>query len=165
MNYTRDVKRIEKIMGDARLAAWGPKLIPVEGKRKVKVNLGGGKRLDDNGNVVDGKLIDMVVEGGNVYILDPTTGQLESLDASAATPPNIKNTWFISTITSLLTDAIFRRSKPSEDEPTEQVESIDTDSEDTSAISGTSTPVERVEGRNATVKVGGKRRKAVKKAR
>jgi DnaJ homolog subfamily C member 1 len=37
MNYTRDVKRIEKIMGDARLAAWGPKLIPVEGKRKVCV--------------------------------------------------------------------------------------------------------------------------------
>jgi DnaJ homolog subfamily C member 1 len=35
MNYTRDLQRIEKIRGEARSAAWGPKLVPSEGQRKV----------------------------------------------------------------------------------------------------------------------------------
>lgn len=155
---------------------------------KVKVNLGGGRRLDDNGNIVDGRLIDIVVDGGNVYIvsitysflvitdrrvtffsqLDPTTGHLESLDTSAATAPAIKNTWFISTITSLL-QGVFRRSIPSEDHRPVEADSIDTDSDEISAVSGASTPVEReeegVKGKSATVKAGGKRRKGVRKGR
>jgi len=164
MNYKRDVKRIEHIMSEARLAAWGPKLTQIEGKRKVKVNLGGGRRRDDNGTLVDGKLIDMVVEGGNVYILDPT-GDLEPLDASAAIPPTIKNTWFISTITSLMRGA-FRRSSPSD--PPVKAESTDSDSDEASAVSGTSTPAERddgvLKGRPGVAKSGGRRR-TVKRAR
>ena len=35
MNYNRDLKRIEEIVGQARAAAWGSKLNPVEGQRKV----------------------------------------------------------------------------------------------------------------------------------
>lgn len=35
MNYTSDVARIERITSEAKLAAWGPKMIPVEGPRKV----------------------------------------------------------------------------------------------------------------------------------
>ena len=35
MNYNRDLKRIEWIVEQARTAAWGSKLNPVEGQRKV----------------------------------------------------------------------------------------------------------------------------------
>lgn len=35
MNYKRDLQRIEKFRGEARSAAWGPKLVPLGGKRKV----------------------------------------------------------------------------------------------------------------------------------
>ena len=35
MNYNRDLKRIEWIVGQARQAAWGAKLNPIEGQRKV----------------------------------------------------------------------------------------------------------------------------------
>ena len=36
VNYKRDIKRVETIMNEARLAAWGPKMIPLEGQRKVR---------------------------------------------------------------------------------------------------------------------------------
>lgn len=35
INYKRDLERIEKVRGEARSAAWGPKLVPNVGKRKV----------------------------------------------------------------------------------------------------------------------------------
>jgi hypothetical protein len=35
MTYQNDLRRIETIIGNAKLAAWGPKMIPVDGKRKV----------------------------------------------------------------------------------------------------------------------------------
>jgi hypothetical protein len=35
MNYKRDLVRIEHITGKAKAAAWGPKLVPIAGKRKV----------------------------------------------------------------------------------------------------------------------------------
>lgn len=33
------------------------------------MNLGGGIRFDEEGNAIPGKMIDMVVEGENVYIV------------------------------------------------------------------------------------------------
>lgn len=33
------------------------------------MNLGGGNRFDEDGNVIPGKMIDLVVEGENVYIV------------------------------------------------------------------------------------------------
>ena len=33
------------------------------------MNLGGGIRYDEDGNAIPGKMIDMVVEGENVYIV------------------------------------------------------------------------------------------------
>ena len=35
MTYKNDLRRIETIIKDAKLAAWGPKMIPIDGKRKV----------------------------------------------------------------------------------------------------------------------------------
>ena len=36
---------------------------------QVKVNLGGPPRFDEDGNVVGGKMVDMVVEGNDVYFV------------------------------------------------------------------------------------------------
>lgn len=35
LTYKTDIKRIEQVISNAKLAAWGPKRIPVEGKRKA----------------------------------------------------------------------------------------------------------------------------------
>jgi hypothetical protein len=35
INYKRDLERIELIVNKAKSAAWGPKLVPVSGRRKV----------------------------------------------------------------------------------------------------------------------------------
>ena len=70
LNYQKDLARVERFVRDARSAAWGPKMIPVEGRRKVEVSLGGQARYDEDGNPVNGRSIDMVVEGsGDVYIV------------------------------------------------------------------------------------------------
>ncbi|KAI0036774.1 DnaJ domain-containing protein, partial [Vararia minispora EC-137] len=94
-NYNRDVARIEHICREARSTAWGPKLIPTDTRRKVKVPLG-PPRLDDEGNAILGRTLDMVVEGnGDVYMMEPD-GELTRLDTSHATPPAISRTWLLS---------------------------------------------------------------------
>ena len=35
MNFKRDLNRIERILEQAKLAAWGPKMIPSSSRRKV----------------------------------------------------------------------------------------------------------------------------------
>jgi hypothetical protein len=37
LNYKRDLARVEHILGQARVAAWGPKMIPASGRRKVRL--------------------------------------------------------------------------------------------------------------------------------
>ncbi|KAF5344069.1 hypothetical protein D9758_008865 [Tetrapyrgos nigripes] len=95
MNYKNDLERVERVVREARLAAWGAKMVPIEGQRKVKVNLGGQRRLDDDGNIVGAKVIDMVVSGDAVYILDPS-GDMHPIDSSTAIPPSVSRTWFVS---------------------------------------------------------------------
>ncbi len=36
LNFKRDKKKVEEIVGQARAAAWGNKLTPGEGQRKVR---------------------------------------------------------------------------------------------------------------------------------
>jgi DnaJ family protein C protein 1 len=70
LNYARDVRRVAQLVDAARLAAWGPKLVPVDGRRKVKVPLSGAARADENGNVFSGRTIDVVVESsGDVFLV------------------------------------------------------------------------------------------------
>jgi DnaJ family protein C protein 1 len=35
VNYRRDLEKIRQTMRDARMAAWGPKMVPLEERRKV----------------------------------------------------------------------------------------------------------------------------------
>ncbi|KAI0661004.1 DnaJ-domain-containing protein [Cubamyces menziesii] len=176
MNYNRDLKRVHEIRDQARAAAWGQKMAPLEGQRKVKVNLGGGPRLDEDGNIIAGKMVDMVVEGDEVYILE-ADGSLFPVNSDTAVPPSIKRTWFLSLVTRLVGKAVRRDGTKIEGasaEPEGEGEDSDGGSGTGSDVpsSGAVTPKEgstsgggSVKGgqRAATTMAGGKRRKAVRR--
>jgi len=126
LNYTKDLERIEKIRRDARTTAWGNRLIPPEGQKKVRVNLGGPIRFDEDGNAIPGKMIDMVVEGENVYIAED--GELILLDASTATRPSFRNTWSIGLIL-WLGGKFLKRDKAGESETTDDTSPDESGSE------------------------------------
>jgi DnaJ family protein C protein 1 len=69
INYKKDLTRIELITKRARRAAWGNKMIPLTGQRKVRVGL--GEEYDESGFVDASRSIEMVVEGEDVYIVSP----------------------------------------------------------------------------------------------
>jgi curved DNA-binding protein CbpA len=98
INYKRDLARIELIVSKAKSAAWGPKLVPVSGKRKVRISLGDSH--DEDGGVIGAKYVDMIVEDSHVYLLEPK-GEMHLIDASTAKRPTIGNTWFFALIQSL----------------------------------------------------------------
>lgn len=43
---------------------------------QVKVNLGGRSYIDEEGNVISGRQLDMVVEGNDVFIVSETCSQM-----------------------------------------------------------------------------------------
>lgn len=141
---------------------------PIEGKRKVKVNLGGRASMDENGNVSSSKMLDMVVEGQNVYIIEPD-GELLPLDSSAATPPSFGRTWFVALVTS-----IFRKVKSKATGASGEKDSASTDETkgsdvDEDANEDTTSMDESVVGNGTSgasarpvAKAGGRRRKAVR---
>ncbi|KAF6762257.1 DnaJ domain-containing protein [Ephemerocybe angulata] len=169
-NYKKDLARIEQITGKAKAAAWGPKMVPIAGKRKVRVNL--GEARDEDGNVLDNRWIDMVVNGEDVYFLEPNGDQV-LIDSSTATPAAITRTWFISLLASLALKVTGKKAAKGAEEVDEgdDAPTVDRDSDDSSSVagsdgpgSGTSTPGGAVKsGHAATSKAGGKRRKAVKR--
>ncbi|KAK0230900.1 DnaJ-domain-containing protein [Armillaria fumosa] len=158
MNYRRDLERIERIRQDARSAAWGPKMIPVEGQRKVKVNLFGGTPGDAHS-------IDMVVEGMNVFILDPS-GDMELLDSSAATSPHIMRTWFLTLLSGAYNKVVARSSTDASDSYGDSTNEgyIVGDDESESGGSGTVTPSNGNAKYGPVSKAGGRRRKVTKKS-
>ncbi|KAI0335445.1 DnaJ-domain-containing protein [Cubamyces sp. BRFM 1775] len=180
MNYNRDLKRVHEIRDQARAAAWGQKMTPLEGQRKagsVKVNLGGGPRLDEDGNVIAGRMVDMVVEGDEVYILEGD-GSMFPVNSDTAVRPSIKRTWFLSLVTSLVGKAVRRDGTKIEGASAEPEGGEGEDSDGGSGTasdvpsSGAVTPKEgstsgggSVKGgqRAATTMAGGRRRKAVKR--
>jgi DnaJ family protein C protein 1 len=67
--YRRDTARVAELVGAAKAAAWGPRLVPVDGRRKVRVPLGPA-RADADGNAFAGRTIDVVVDGsGDVFLV------------------------------------------------------------------------------------------------
>jgi DnaJ family protein C protein 1 len=114
LNYRRDTGRVSELVDAAKVAAWGPKLVPFDGRRKVKVPLG-PPRTDTDGNAF-ARTIDVVVEGnGDVFLVRAGSfrsghtlinaqvegSELIPLDNSATTPPSINRTWFVALCTSL----------------------------------------------------------------
>ncbi|KAH8113263.1 DnaJ-domain-containing protein [Phellopilus nigrolimitatus] len=185
MNYKRDLARIDRFVTEARLAAWGAKMVPLEGKRKVRVNLGGRAYVDGDGNVVPGKQIDMVVENNDVFILEPD-GSLLSLDSDAASPASITSTWFISLVLSAFRKKEEKQANLVEDKDEDDVSQppegnkkqrkaarkakkraendVDESSSSEAFSSGVVTPINstsRTVPRGPTVMAGGRRRKGV----
>ncbi|KAI0770860.1 DnaJ-domain-containing protein [Irpex lacteus] len=166
LNYKRDKKKVEEIVGQARAAAWGNKLTPGEGQRKVKVNVGGAPRIDEDGNVIPGRMVDMVVDGSDVYFLD-SDGNLHVVDDSTAIPPSVRRTWFVSLVTGLWDKYVPSRKAASDDGSAVTDEDGIDESQSGTEGSGTVTPKEGVNGKPgraaATTMAGGRRRKAPRK--
>jgi len=169
MNYKRDLARIEHILGRAKLAAWGPKMIPAGSRRKVKVNLGGPPRLDEDGNVMQGRTIDMAVESnGDIFMLE-ADGEQTPINASATTPPSFRRTWFIALVTALVCKMTRRKPQPSA--ATEAGESDDGESGISTDGPELEYPDQERDRKDiksgkigpATMKGGARRRKAVRK--
>lgn len=167
VNYSRDLNRIRQTIHDAKLAAWGPKMVQSGGKRKVKVNLGGGPRIDEDGRTVPGKVIDMIVDGDAVYIPE-STGELYELSEETATPPALARTWFPTFVRGVFQSAIKGKNEPARIEG-EDDEGEGSDHRSNPATDEIAAPNGTSEGRTpkqvmraATVKAGG-RRKAVKR--
>ncbi|KAJ7094680.1 DnaJ domain-containing protein [Mycena belliarum] len=149
ITYRTDLQRIEGFVQDARLAAWGPKMMPVEGQRKVKVNLAGSHAQ----RVSEGRWIDMVVDAKNVYILDPS-GDMHLLDASTANRAAFTNTWFIHLVKSVYRKAVQRITGAPKESGSDAEDDGNASSSETPG-SGTVTPKEG----------GGKRKKSTRKQR
>ncbi|KAF9534238.1 hypothetical protein CPB83DRAFT_843909 [Crepidotus variabilis] len=171
INYKKDLKRIEVIIQRARSAAWGPKLVPITGTRKVRVGL--GDSVDSDGEYVGSKFVDMVVDEQHVYLLEG--GERHLIDASTAIKPAFLNTWFFA-----LVKASFHKATGSkfvagnsdskkDDEVNGDLPEVDSEgdaSSDGASKSGYSTPKDGENGnvkRVATSKAGGARRKNVKR--
>ncbi|KAF8205056.1 hypothetical protein BJ912DRAFT_940119 [Pholiota molesta] len=93
ITYRKDLERIELIVSKAKSTAWGPKMVPIPGRRrKVRINLGDAH--DEDGVVTGSRFLDMVVEGSQVYLLEPS-GELHPIDSSTAIKPTLGNTWFL----------------------------------------------------------------------
>ncbi|KAF8812521.1 DnaJ-domain-containing protein [Phlegmacium glaucopus] len=177
INYKRDLERIERIVGKAKAAAWGPKMVPINGKRKVRVNLGDSR--DGDGEYTGTKWLDMVVHDSQVFLLDPS-GEMHLIDASTATHPAISNTWFVALIRSLVNRFTGPKLPHTEKASTAQNRETttnndvgpDVDSDDgTSSITGSdahdseasTTKKGRAQVKMPTVKAGGMRRKNLRK--
>jgi len=175
INYKRDLGRVEWVRQQAKSAAWGSSLVPQTGQRKVKVNLGGRARYDQDGNVIPGRMVDMVVEGDDVFVLE-SDGSLLPVDNSTVIPPSMKGTWFLALVTKLGSKILKRGKSGSSgtDGSVEEDGSLE-DTDDGSATnsdapgSGTVTPKEGAASaplkasRAAATMAGGRRRKQVRK--
>ncbi|KAJ7713756.1 DnaJ domain-containing protein [Mycena maculata] len=153
LNYRSDLERVNRFVKEAQLVAWGPKLVPIEGQRKVKVNLAGSGS--------EGRFIDMVVDAKNVYILDGS-GEMHLLDASTANRPDVLNTWFLALVRSLYYRALDRVFPPPREHASPEPEDDGNESSTTGSEAPGSGTVTPKEGR-APGPAGGKRKRATRK--
>jgi len=159
-NRTRDLARIERFVRLGKAAAYGPKAVPIEGKRKVRVPV---SDIGDESGGARGRMVDLLVDGENVYLAgsghDPVL-----LDGSMAPIPQIKDTWAISLVLSAysrVAHAIVpqKNSAAQTNDVHGSTLEVETSGDDTSdsAPSGTSS------SRQPANKAGGQRRKGVAK--
>jgi len=172
INYKKDLQRIEFITSKAKAAAWGPKMVPVQGQRKIRVNLGDSR--DGDGEVVGTRWLDMIVEDSLVYLLEPS-GDMHLIDASTATVPALTNTWVFTLLKSLYSKLTRDDAPPSnggnandDTQPAllkEKRPAPDNDSDDAASTTGSEAPGDEKKTRvlGPTVKAGGMRRKNVRR--
>ncbi|KAB5592079.1 hypothetical protein CTheo_4461 [Ceratobasidium theobromae] len=152
MNYKRDLERIRDIVNRAKLAAWGPRMIPVEGARKVRIPATQPSTEEMNFGAGSARTIELVVKGdGSVWHNDGESEQL--FTESILTKPAMASTWAPSLAKSLIGKVTGK--KPEIPEVHENgVDETATASETEASDAATATGVE---------KAGGKKRKAGKR--
>ncbi|KAG9016634.1 hypothetical protein FRB90_002749 [Tulasnella sp. 427] len=166
MNYKKDLERIERFRTKARQAAWGVRMIPQPGAKKVRVSLSNSIEDEDSPAA---RYVDMLVEGEHVYLLGDDEPVL--LDASVAPKPSIRNTWAINLAKALARKVLPQSKASPDDTTTTEDQAVDTGAsaeEDTDAdgtdAGGASTPGgSKVISASAIGKVGGRRRKVAPK--
>lgn len=131
-------------------------------------------RVDDEGESVRKRWVDMIVDAQNVYIvrcsieivakakhfclqLDPS-GDMHLLDKSTAPRPAFTNTWFIALTRSLYQNVVDRVTGASKERTSPEPEGDDDDSTTASEAPGSGTVTPK-EGKPS----GGKRKRATKK--
>ncbi|KAG8901869.1 hypothetical protein FRC01_009725 [Tulasnella sp. 417] len=167
MNYKKDLERIDRFRIKARTAAWGVRMIPQPGAKKVRVSLSNSIEDED---APTARFVDMLVEGEHVYLLGDDEPIL--LDANVATMPTIGNTWAINLVKALVQKVLPKSNTPSEnttagqDQPAEVATSAeeDTDAGDGTDAGGNGTPSGYKVGSASSIsKVAGRRRKVAPK--
>jgi len=154
-NRTRDLARIERLVRLAKAAAYGPKGVPVEGRRKVRVPLIGGDAGADEVKG-SGRQVDLIVDGTDVYLAGADHEDV-LLDESAAPLRTVSDTWAVSLVLSIYTRVTGPKPHAENKVSEEYV-----DSEDVGTGNDESVPV-GVTGRQPASKAGGKRRKTTGK--
>ncbi|KAG8684767.1 hypothetical protein FRC09_015158 [Ceratobasidium sp. 395] len=154
MNYGRDLERVRDLVGRAKLAAWGPRMVPIEGSRKVRIPATANAGMDGpNGMGMDqrARTIEFVVEGdGSVWHVDQDGEQL--FDESILSKPSMGTTWAPSLITSAVAKVTGK--KPSEPVQENNMDQSATTSDAETSDAATASGVD---------KAGGKKRKANKR--
>ncbi|KAG9086345.1 hypothetical protein FRC06_003140 [Ceratobasidium sp. 370] len=152
MNYARDLERVRDLVGRAKLAAWGPRMVPVDGSRKVRISAVASTGVDGmDGAEQRARTIEFVVEGdGSVWHLDQEGEQL--FDESILSKPSMGTTWAPSLITSVVAKVTGKKpAQPVQDNGVDQsAATSDAETSDAAAATGVE-------------KVGGKKRKANKR--
>ncbi|KAG8824227.1 hypothetical protein FRC17_009149 [Serendipita sp. 399] len=109
MTYKSELARVRRFVSLARKAAWGAKYEqnpefqpPGENvSRKVRVNIRGNTEVEgEEQTYLPGKMVDMLVQGDRVYLLDG--GERHVLDENVPLKPVLTRTWPFSLVNWLL---------------------------------------------------------------
>ena len=81
MNYTRDLARVQDLVARAKLAAWGPRMVPVEGSRKVRIPASATSATEAGAGTGQVRAVELVVDGdGSVWHVSLIAGFLHGLE-------------------------------------------------------------------------------------
>ncbi|CAE6422498.1 unnamed protein product [Rhizoctonia solani] len=149
MNYGRDLERVRDLVSRAKLAAWGPRMIPIEGTRKVRIpaTQASAEEMSHGGNT---RTIELVVKGdGTVW---HNTGDGEDLfDESILFKPAFSSTWAPSLLRSLIGKFTGPKPEPQENGVDGSSDSSEAEASDAAVATG----VEKSAGKK---RKGGKRK-------
>jgi len=113
INRQGDLRRIARLSKQAKSVAYGPKGVPFEKgvKRKVRVPVSeaAADPSDDTGARNTGRMIDLMVDGTDVYVIGGHVPAL--LDETMAPSPRFIDTWAISLVRSLCSRLPFAKRK------------------------------------------------------
>ncbi|CAE6474678.1 unnamed protein product [Rhizoctonia solani] len=152
MNYTRDLERVRDLVNRAKLAAWGPRMIPVEGSRKVRIPAKQVSAEEMSNGMGNTRTIELVVKGDGTVWHNTGAGD-ELFDESILPKPAFSSTWAPSLAKSLVGKVTGKKSDsgPHENGVDESADSSETDASDAATASG----VEKSAGKK---RKGGKRK-------